>query len=67
MDCWICGRALRDGESRYHAECEAERESRLRGYVCVRCGREPAAAGSTKCRECWSMSRPPYSGYPEVC
>ena len=66
MDCWICGNALRDGEYQYHAECEAERERRLREYVCVRCGEEAAFVGSTKCRACGSMARPPYVGYPGV-
>lgn len=65
MDCWICGRELRNGEHMYHSECEAERGRRLREYACVRCGAE-AAVGSTKCRACMSMARPPYVGYPEV-
>lgn len=65
-DCWICGNELRADEYMYHAACEAERERRLREYACVRCGGEPAAAGSTKCRTCGSMARPPYVGYPEA-
>lgn len=68
MACWICECCPEPGECREHEACDVEWRRRADAGVCTACGCEAAGHGKcdTQCRECSSMSDPPYLGYTEA-